>query len=1514
MKKSVMLFCSAALGLSASFCGAQESRVSAQDLFRGQRLLVNVRTNDLAIDRQGEPWEFAKDDHCNFTYFSPEVKDLAVDEKGMRFNTSGERAILGWGNYDGRQARSERIQMFSGLNEIELRVRQSATSSVWKAALWSEGQAPPRRRSGDNIPWWANPEQTLTVTGTDWQTVQFRMYRAGPDGFGLTIEGPEDNAIEIESIRVSQPTSRGYYRRSIELPKGKVWRAVCQIRTGVKLSVNGVEVPVRSVYQPTAPVDIAPYLEPGKKNVVCLYAEQLPTARDLPVVFFQGNVIMHDGTVLNLDTGPGWSETVAEQSDWEQPEFDDSGWSPAAAADMDLGSPRRWPAYDGRLLLENPGKDPLLYYDDEAAVLVNVRVPEGLATGDTAVNWTLRRVERENRRPETGRGAVQEFERQGRTGSAIYSVDAGRREQGVYTLEVEFTSGGQVVERRFEEPLIVTGRLPMKEVAGDYYEEGMELELEKVIDFTDPDDPHRWIEVTSPGTAKSRNDGEPVSTPRIITKDGMKYREVTDSGIVAMFSYRFEFKRPYSWYMMVLEYPNDAERWIGVNVVAATRIMQEPARAARPFRMFRSGYNTTAGPSLATGGKYPLDNTMREMRWLHWADPEIHTLDIVNLREGLPSAAARVRIYRVKELPAVKIDTSGERFFGIHTERARSLGKTFGDSDPGPYQGHYDKLGYDMVARFTERLRFQFVAARNYTAYLRFTGQNLHVMGSYQYAEDNTAYTPPENMPGDGRLLQDIRDPALRFFERNGITMYSMMEYIGHRSVQAEYRGLGDVAVGEGADTISFVDKDGKQGGWHGNPNHPAVEEGYLRVVDDLAAKYAHSPAWKGIYYCVYVDGGGFGPAPLAPRSAPFDYDYSDATIAAFERDTGIKVPGAPSDPKRFEQRYLFLTSEAMLDKWVEWRCLATRGYITRTLETLHRHRNDLNVLYGFHSGTAVARYWLFEADRDYASIFRDMGMDPSVVKDDQHIWFGRYIYPTGAMGGRAAHNWAQIVRPEPIAYYDVGPNRMTVLNTCWHELTTRPGEVEGWPVPNLASRFISQAHDDNVMEPFTQAMIGADPDMLVFGFTDVNIINSREQHVREVARVLTPLPKEKFESVLGTADFKHNLAIRALRKGSDYWLYVANPGYWPIKGEVVLSRKAAVVRPNDGRTVETREADGKTIVPIELKPYGMAAFKVQGRRTVVEAWRNEPLDESDLAHMRGIMRTVRELLDDPNTALALTRENRDFMRAVLARAEEYLQADEYAACWAELTDGRFWTLWKENLEQAREFSARLPDRPDTPDSMDTWERPVLQAVAVKGAPPVIDGRLDDAVWKEAPANFRFLSIGRGLSPPYVGIPPVDTSVQACYDDKNIYLALRMADADLQALRKTASQDKPIEVLRKYDDTVVMFLNAESSRVRQFAVNAGGVKYFAGSGEWHVGQDDLRGAEWEAAASVADGYWTIEAAIPFTALEMDAPAAGTQWRCNFVRRFREFLVPESYWARIKGSWSDVDYYGKLMFQ
>ena len=88
------------------------------------------------------------------------------------------------------------------------------------------------------------------------------------------------------------------------------------------------------------------------------------------------------------------------------------------------------------------------------------------------------------------------------------------------------------------------------------------------------------------------------------------------------------------------------------------------------------------------------------------------------------------------------------------------------------------------------------------------------------------------------------------------------------------------------------------------------------------------------------------------------------------------------------------------------------------------------------------------------------------------------------------------------------------------------------------------------------------------------------------------------------------------------------------------------------------------------------------------------------------------------------------------------------------------------------------PFSPANPVEADVYARFGWPATTVAKAdrPPMIDGALDDAAWKQAqPLAFRFLN-GRS------GTPEAPTVVRMLCDDRNLYVAFDCADDDMARL------------------------------------------------------------------------------------------------------------------------------------
>jgi hypothetical protein len=159
------------------------------------------------------------------------------------------------------------------------------------------------------------------------------------------------------------------------------------------------------------------------------------------------------------------------------------------------------------------------------------------------------------------------------------------------------------------------------------------------------------------------------------------------------------------------------------------------------------------------------------------------------------------------------------------------------------------------------------------------------------------------------------------------------------------------------------------------------------------------------------------------------------------------------------------------------------------------------------------------------------------------------------------------------------------------------------------------------------------------------------------------------------------------------------------------------------------------------------------------------------------------------------------------------------------------------------------------------------------GAPPVLDGRLDEAEWQTATVVDDFHEV----EPIEYTSPSQNTIVRVYYDEDALYVGARMLDSGAvtaNTLRQGAQfwgDD--------YFSLVIAPFNDQRNGYR-FQINPNGIRmemiFFETSR-----QDWNWNGIWQGAASIDDEGWTAEMAIPFQTLSFD-PENDT-WGINFGR-------------------------------
>ena len=1274
----------AAGGLALAFVAIAILPLAAQqrteDLFRAKALVAPTRLNSFPRDASHDHWDFADGGRAGFTKFSDGITDIAITtDKSLKFQVVDDSITLGWGNYAGQQPLTERVHLWDGPIEIQIKARQSdGAATTWDLLPWCDGLLGGKTTQGREerraIHKGSRPEGSLAqLSGADWQTLVFPADSIKhPDGFEIVIHGAHGRSVEIASVQVVQEVTEGWFRKEFDLPVGRVWRAVAEVGNQTIVHVNGQLVPgdnpvvirpshshVGAEFYQSQPIDLAAYLKPGR-NVIALYGRRLGTYS--PYIYFQSTVTMESGEVLRIDSDESWQYSPTGDANFVAATVKERAY-------LNLKDSQARPVYDGRIVLEHPS-DRLLFFGDVKPVEIVARIPPAYFQQRPELSWHVDRYENGGFAAQAS-GMVREFEGHTPSRSVRFQLPVGQLPRGIYTLRATLTVAGKVLETRDPEPFVVVGKLPMREVAGDRFDEGLDLVLEDSIDFTD----------LKSGRESMETDGAAsVSEPTIVSENGLQYRQ-TGSNRGALFSHVVTFQHPGEYYLLELDYPDDKQRWFGVSLTSSTT----PDLAK-------------AGPSVWTGHKYPLSGRMQTLRWIYRPDPGPTAINISNIAKDFPGgAASTLRIHWIRDgLPALKVDSSSERRIGVLTERCAPHGnfaRTFGFvTEPESKRGNsYAEPGNVPVEQTCRALERYLDASEGYARYLRFTGQNLHVMGAWQYYEGNTAFVPLVAANGS-RIPNDLRDVAVRVFGANDIAVMASVEYVAQTTVTYEFPANdGEVALG--ADTVSVVDREGRQpwvwlGRYGWNFQHPRVQAVMLDTARALADKFADQPHFLGVNWTSYLSGD-YQPAFGSQGTTdPFTYSFDDVTIALFQRQTGIEVPGEPLDPGRFARRADFLTSPAHREQWIQWRCEKLREFFAKLELTLHGQREDLAVsasLY-FDINHAIAWKQSGEPLREY---LRSWGWDPQLFRDSEHTTLPHWMHatlryaPTVKTPSNEAYaaGWAQNTDPQWQELFNQGKHRAVMIVHHWQEherfAQTLP-EREGWPRPFQAT-LQAQASGDFAREPFTAALITDDPQTVMFGFNDLNLITGHEQELREFARVLTALPSDRFTSVLDTS-LTTNIAIRQLKRDDGLWFYVVNPAYWPIRGRIVLSGTGAVTSIPSGERVETATVGGQRELNFDLPPYGVAAFRVAAAQAVITSWNNEPIGDADLAHLRSLLDTADQAAKRPIARRKLTADELAFVQQTIRQARADLESGRYASAWYGVIDWRFWTITQERL------------------------------------------------------------------------------------------------------------------------------------------------------------------------------------------------------------------------------------------
>ena len=173
--------------------------------------------------------------------------------------------------------------------------------------------------------------------------------------------------------------------------------------------------------------------------------------------------------------------------------------------------------------------------------------------------------------------------------------------------------------------------------------------------------------------------------------------------------------------------------------------------------------------------------------------------------------------------------------------------------------------------------------------------------------------------------------------------------------------------------------------------------------------------------------------------------------------------------------------------------------------------------------------------------------------------------------------------------------------------------------------------------------------------------------------------------------------------------------------------------------------------------------------------------------------------------------------------------------------------------------------------------------------PPVIDGRLDDAAWR----NASVVSAFRQKEPDEGADATEATRVRVLFDQANLYIGVELLDRDpSQILASELRRDNLLES----DDTFAVLLDTyhDHRNAFLFRVNPRGTRFDGIIRNENRNINADWDEAWTAAAAITAEGWTAEIVIPFRVLRFSGER-DQRWGINFERIIRR-KNEAAYWA------------------
>ncbi len=450
-------------------------------------------------------------------------------------------------------------------------------------------------------------------------------------------------------------------------------------------------------------------------------------------------------------------------------------------------------------------------------------------------------------------------------------------------------------------------------------------------------------------------------------------------------------------------------------------------------------------------------------------------------------------------------------------------------------------------------------------------------------------------------VRKDVLEMLLRLFDREDLQLIPMIEFAAPLPKLEALRRGGDGA----ADGIEWIGADGvalcnslpaNRGlAPYYNVLDPRVQQAMLDVLRELISRYARHPSLTGVAVRLSADGYAQLPGP--------DWGLDDGTIARFERDAKLQVPG--SGPQRFAQRSAFLGQEPQRHAWLEWRAVQLAKFYRRAYSELEAIRPGSR-LYLAGAGMIGGP----ELERDLrptlphpttvASALLRIGIDARHYRDEQPqivLLRPERIAAEENLGSRAADleigqmadidRYFQALTTSGSLFFH--PAHESHIESFDHKSPFKPAYMWMLSEPSLSGQQNRRR--------FAHSLATLDSQVMLDGGAVLPM--GQEGSIRELAAAYRALPAIRFQPVVGgePSDSAQPVTFRSGTYSGRTYLYAVNDAPFATTARLHVEAAAGcrIDELSGMREVEPLKADGTSgfYWEVALGPYDVVAVQL---------------------------------------------------------------------------------------------------------------------------------------------------------------------------------------------------------------------------------------------------------------------------------------------------------------------------------